>query len=80
MRLGKEDEPYQELELAYNNGYRDAATVNSLRLLDSYKNFDTFRDDTTIHQAQQERNRRCCCPTCRPSCTPFSPLTKRSTR
>ena len=48
MRLGKEDEPYKELELAYNNGYRDAATVNSLRLLDSYKNFDTIRDDTTI--------------------------------
>jgi cellulose synthase operon protein C len=48
MRLGKEDEPYKELELAYNNGYRDAATVNSLRLIDSYKNFDAIRDDTTI--------------------------------
>jgi len=48
MRLGKEDEPLKELELSYNNGYRDAATVNSLRLLDSYKNFETFRDDTTI--------------------------------
>ncbi len=48
MRLGKEDEPLTELELSYNNGYRDAATVNSLRLLDSYKNFKTFRDDTTI--------------------------------
>jgi cellulose synthase operon protein C len=48
MRLGKEEEPHQELELAYNNDYRDAATVNSLRLLDSYKNFDTFRDGTTI--------------------------------
>jgi thioredoxin-like negative regulator of GroEL len=48
MRLGKEDEPYKELELAYENGYRDAATVNSLRLLDSYKNFETIRDDTTI--------------------------------
>jgi cellulose synthase operon protein C len=48
MRLGKEDEPLMELELSYNNGYRDAATVNSLRLLDSYKNFKTFRDDTTI--------------------------------
>ncbi len=48
MRLGKEEEPYHELELAYNNGYRDAATVNSLRLLDSYKNFDTIRDGTTI--------------------------------
>jgi tetratricopeptide (TPR) repeat protein len=48
MRLGKEDEPLKELELSYDNGYRDAATVNSLRLLDSYKNFETFRDDTTI--------------------------------
>jgi tetratricopeptide (TPR) repeat protein len=48
MRLGNEDEPRSELELSYNNGYRDAATVNSLRLLDSYKDFETFRDDTTI--------------------------------
>ncbi|MGB2665922.1 MAG: hypothetical protein WAK48_18105 [Candidatus Acidiferrum sp.] len=48
MRLGKEAEPFKELELSYNNGYRDAATVNSLRLLDSYKNFDTFRDSATI--------------------------------
>jgi cellulose synthase operon protein C len=48
MRLGKEDEPRKELELSYENGYRDAATVNSLRLLDSYKNFETIRDDSTI--------------------------------
>jgi cellulose synthase operon protein C len=48
MRLGKEDEPLKELELSYTNGYRDAATVNSLRLLDSYKNFETIRDATTI--------------------------------
>ncbi|MCU1226898.1 MAG: hypothetical protein JWQ42_4991 [Edaphobacter sp.] len=48
MRLGKEDEPLKELELSYNSGYRDAATVNSLRLLDSYKNFDIFRDDMMI--------------------------------
>jgi tetratricopeptide (TPR) repeat protein len=48
MRLGKEAEPFKELELSYSNGYRDAATVNSLRLLDSYKNFETFRDNATI--------------------------------
>ncbi len=48
MRLGKEDEPFKELQLSYDNGFRDAATVNSLRLLDSYKNFDTFRGATTI--------------------------------
>jgi len=48
MRLGQEDEPRKELELSYNNGYRDAATVNSLRLLDSYKDFEVSRDSTTI--------------------------------
>jgi cellulose synthase operon protein C len=48
MRNGKEEEPRQQLEMCYNNGYRDAATVNSLRLLDSYKNFVTYKDDTTI--------------------------------
>ena len=30
--------------MCYTNGYRDAATVNSLRLLDSYKNVITFKD------------------------------------
>jgi len=48
MRLGEEDEPRRQLEMSYANGYRDAATVNSLRLLDSYKNYITFRDQTTI--------------------------------
>ena len=48
MRLGQTDEPLQPLEMCYDNGYRDAATVNSLRLLDSYKNFLTFRDDKSI--------------------------------
>jgi Flp pilus assembly protein TadD len=48
MRMGQEDEPRKELELAYDNGYRNEETVNSLRLLDSYKNFVTFKDDTTI--------------------------------
>lgn len=48
MRLGQVEEPQQQLEISYNNGYRDAATVNSLRLLDSYKNFVTTKDDTTI--------------------------------
>jgi Flp pilus assembly protein TadD len=48
MRIGQEEEPLQQLEMSYNNGQRDAATVNSLRLLDSYKNFVTFRDETTV--------------------------------
>jgi len=48
MRLGQEDEPRRQLEMCYDNGYRNEATVNSLRLLDSYRNFVTFKDDTTI--------------------------------
>src|SRR3990172_5433787 len=48
MRLGQEDEPRMHLEMCYENGVRDPATVNTLRLLDSYKNFTTFRDDNTI--------------------------------
>ena len=48
MRLGEEDEARTQLEQAYNAGYQNPETVNSLRLLDSYKNYDTFRTPTTI--------------------------------
>ena len=54
MRLGQEDEPRRQLELSYDNGYRDAATVNSIRLLDSYKNFVTFKDDALILKLQKK--------------------------
>src|SRR6202042_1614170 len=37
MRFGQNDEARKELEIAYNNDYRDAATANSLKLIDSYK-------------------------------------------
>ena len=48
MRLGQDTEARQQLEKCYANGYRNEATVNSLRLLDSYKNFVVLKDDTTI--------------------------------
>jgi tetratricopeptide (TPR) repeat protein len=54
MRMGQEDEPRKQLEMSYDNGYRNEETVNSLRLLDSYKNFVTFRDDTTILKLQKQ--------------------------
>jgi tetratricopeptide (TPR) repeat protein len=54
MRMGQEAEPRKQLELSYDNGYRNEETVNSLRLLDSYKNFVTFRDDTTILKLQKK--------------------------
>ncbi len=54
MRMGQEDEPKRQLEMSYDNGYRDAATVNSLRLLDSYKNFVTYKEDGTILKLQKK--------------------------
>ena len=48
MREGKDQEAKTELEQVYNAGYQDDATVNSLRLIDSYKDFDTFKTPTTI--------------------------------
>ncbi len=48
MRLGHEDEARKQLEQVYNAGFQSPETVNSLRLLDSYKNYETFRTPTTI--------------------------------
>jgi tetratricopeptide (TPR) repeat protein len=48
MRLGQNDEAFNQLEECYNNGFKDAATVNSLTLMDSYKNFKTYTTDRTI--------------------------------
>jgi tetratricopeptide (TPR) repeat protein len=48
MRLAEDDEARRHLVLAYENGYRDSATVNSLRLLDSYKNFVFLKSGDTI--------------------------------
>jgi tetratricopeptide (TPR) repeat protein len=48
MRLGREGEARQHLEQCYNSGYKDPATVNTLRLMDSYKNFVTTETKTSI--------------------------------
>jgi tetratricopeptide (TPR) repeat protein len=48
MRVGQDQEAYQQLETCFNNGFRDSATKNSLKLMDSYKNFVTFKTDRTI--------------------------------
>jgi cellulose synthase operon protein C len=48
MRLGQDEEARQQLTQCYQNGYRNDATVNSLRLLDTLKAFATFTDATTI--------------------------------
>lgn len=48
MRMGQADEAFKELEVCYNNGFQDNATVNSLKLIDSYKNFEEFKTPRTI--------------------------------
>jgi tetratricopeptide (TPR) repeat protein len=57
MRFGQEQEARKLLEDAYEKGYRNAATANSLKLLDSYKNFETFKTPATtliLHKKEAE--------------------------
>jgi tetratricopeptide (TPR) repeat protein len=48
MRLGENEEAYTQLETSFKNGFQDAATRNSLKLMDSYKNFQTFTTPRTV--------------------------------
>ncbi len=48
MRVGQDKEAYSELETCFNNGFRNSATKNSLKLMDSYKNYVTFKNGQTI--------------------------------
>jgi tetratricopeptide (TPR) repeat protein len=47
MRLGQNDEAFQQLETCYKNHFQDAATRNSLKLMDTYSKFVTFTTPTT---------------------------------
>ncbi len=42
MRFGQNDEARKELEIAYNASYGDNPTTNTLKLMDTYKDYDTF--------------------------------------
>ncbi len=48
MRLGQQEEARKELEECWNNGFQDKATTNTLRLMDTYKDYVTFKTDNTI--------------------------------
>ena len=48
MRMGDEAGARKELEACYAAGYYSNAVTNSLKLLDSYKRYETFRTPTTI--------------------------------
>lgn len=48
MRAGHDAESQKLLEECYNAGFQSSQTVNTLRLLDTYKNDDTFATPATI--------------------------------
>jgi tetratricopeptide (TPR) repeat protein len=48
MRLSQNEEAARELGIAFRNGLQDSATFNTLRLIESYKNFVEFRQGLTV--------------------------------
>ncbi len=57
MRLGLAGEARTELELCYENHYRDAATVNTLRLMDTYVDYKTYESPGIVlklHKKEDE--------------------------
>jgi Flp pilus assembly protein TadD len=48
MRFGQDAEAREQLVQCYNNGFQNPATVNSLKLLDTYKDYETYKTPTTI--------------------------------
>ncbi|HXE12717.1 MAG TPA: tetratricopeptide repeat protein [Bryobacteraceae bacterium] len=55
LRVGKVDEARGELKQAYDAGFKNAETVNALRVIDSLRNFDTINSgNTTLVLAKGE--------------------------
>lgn len=48
MRLSQNDEAVTELGIAFNNGRQDSATFNTLKLMETYKNFVELKTPTTV--------------------------------
>jgi len=48
MRMGQDQEAYQQLKTCWDNGFQDSPTKNSLMLMDTYKNFITFKTPQTV--------------------------------
>jgi tetratricopeptide (TPR) repeat protein len=54
MQLGEDVEAREQLEACYNANYKSYETVNSLRLLDKYKDFNTYKTPTTILRLEKK--------------------------
>jgi tetratricopeptide (TPR) repeat protein len=48
MRLGQTHEAFDELKACFDKGFKSAATSNSLKLIDSFKDFVTFTTNNTV--------------------------------
>lgn len=48
MRLSQNEEALKELNLCWENGFQDLATKNTLKLMESYPRFTTFKTDRTV--------------------------------
>jgi tetratricopeptide (TPR) repeat protein len=48
MRLGRDAQAFEQLKTGWDNGFQDDATKNSLTLMESEKNFVTFKTDRTV--------------------------------
>ena len=48
MRMGQDEEAYNQLTTCADNGYKDKPTVNSLNLLELFKKFETIRTPRVI--------------------------------
>jgi tetratricopeptide (TPR) repeat protein len=48
MRTGDDVEARKELEACFNAGYASLEVKNTLKLLDTYKNYETFKTPTTV--------------------------------
>lgn len=48
MRLGQQQEAFQQLEACFNAGFATSAVKNTLKLIDSLKNYVTFKRDGFI--------------------------------
>jgi cellulose synthase operon protein C len=56
MRLGREEEAYQQLKACFDAGFLSHAVKNSLLLMDKYKNFETFKTPTMILKVDKKES------------------------
>jgi tetratricopeptide (TPR) repeat protein len=54
MRLSQNDEALQQLNLCWENGFQDTATKNTIKLMESYNRFTTFKTDDTVLVANKK--------------------------